>query len=525
MNPEIHDEESPRSKVGAIFLTLAGLATIAGLIAMPWLARAPEGTVPELSQWGRYLGRFHLLVLHLPIGMLTLLLLLEFGKLFRKDKGYSTLVPAFFTAASAVVAAIFGFLLWQSDPERYDPALVSDHLWWGTGFASLAVLAFMVKCWVQVAGQGNGFYFLTLAASGVVMGVASHDGGSMTHGKSYLTDQAPNPVRELYNLVLPDEKKLPLLEEDAEEPVALPLEEQIVYAHLVQPIFEEKCVSCHGEDKMEGKFRMDTYELLLAGGKEGEGIEPGSAEDSNIIFRMELPLDDEERMPPEGKKQLEEHELAIVKWWLDSGGTEDLKVVDAEMPEEIQQAVAMLVPPEVRARQEAEAAAREAAEEARRAELAEVVGALREEFSGALNFESQASSGLTFTAVSMRGDFGDEHLLKLAPVAPELVSLDLSDTGVTDTGLSSLDGADKLRMLRLSNTAVSDAGLESIAGLVGLESLNLYGTSVTPAGIEKLKDLPSLRRLYLWQTGVDAAAAEELRKLMPACEINLGAEG
>ena len=34
---------------------------------------------------------------------------------------------------------------------------------------------------------------------------------------------------------------------------------------------------------------MDNYEVLLAGGKEGEGFEAGNAEDSNIIFRIELP--------------------------------------------------------------------------------------------------------------------------------------------------------------------------------------------------------------------------------------------
>ena len=43
------------------------------------------------------------------------------------------------------------------------------------------------------------------------------------------------------------------------------------------PIFDQKCISCHGEEKQKGKLRMDTYEALIAGGKEGEGMVPGDA--------------------------------------------------------------------------------------------------------------------------------------------------------------------------------------------------------------------------------------------------------
>ncbi|BCX49746.1 cytochrome c [Haloferula helveola] len=525
-------EEPPKggSKAGAVFFTIVGLATIAGLIAMPLIAGEPaEGA---LSQWQRFLGRFHPLVLHLPIGMLVLVLALEFGKLFRKDKGASTIVPAFFTAASSVVAVIFGFLLWQSNPGDYPEELVNDHLWWGTGFAAMMVAAFVIKGWVDVAGgAGNWLYFVTLLGSGVVMGVASHDGGSITHGKSYLTDEAPNEVRELYNKVVPEEEQLEMLPEEGGEGAGggavdpgIPVEEQIVYTHLVQPIFDQKCVSCHGAEKQKGKFRMDTYELLVKGGKEGEGIEPGNAEDSSIMFRVHLPEDDDEHMPPEGKKQLEAHEIEIIEWWIDSGASPDVKVVDAEMPEPIKLATEKLVPPEVLAAQAKAAEAAAAAEAAERAKLAEVVEKVREEFPSALNFESQESSDLTFTAVSMRKNFTDEHLAKLQPVVGSLVSLDLSGTTVTDEGLRSLAGAEKLRMLRLSETGVTDAGLDAVAGMVELESLNLYGTAVTKDGVMKISELPKLRKLYLWQTQVDAAGADEIRKKMPECEIVLGIE-
>jgi hypothetical protein len=505
-------EPETRSAKPAIFLTIFGLAAIAGVISMPFLAGAPAADT--LSQWERFLGRFHPVVLHLPIGILALVILLEFGKLFKKDKGASTLVPVFFASVTSIVAVIFGFLLYQSNPGDYPEELVESHLWWGIGFCAAVIGCTVLKAWIDFAGGANNWvYFLALVGSGGAMGVASHDGGSITHGKTYLTDEAPPEVREL--LGLPVEEG---------PPPPPPVEDQIVYQHIIQPILDQKCVSCHGEEKQKGKFRMDSYEALLAGGKEGEGFEPGNAEDSNIVFRIHLPLDDDEHMPPEGKKQMEDHEIAILEWWIDGGASPDLKLADAKMTDEIKEAMTKLVPPEVLAQQAAAAAAAQKAEEEARQALAAKVTELQQAFPSALNFESQQSSGLTFTAVSVRKDFGDEQLAKLAELSPSLVSVDLSGTAVTDEGLKSLAGASTLRMLRLSETAVTDASLETVAGMVALESLNLYGTQVTTEGVLKLADLPNLKRLYLWQTGVDAAGADLLREQFPECEIVLGIE-
>lgn len=523
------ETQAPSSKP-AIFLTVFGFLTIIGMVAMPFLAGAPDEQ--SVTQWARYLGRYHFVILHLPIGMLSLVILMELGKLFREDKGSSTAVPMFFTACSAVVAVIVGFLLYQSGDDNSE--LIQNHMWWGIGFASATVVAFSVKTWVDLAGgKGNWIYVLTLLGSGGVMTVASHDGGESVHGSGYLRKEEPPALREWINQI-PGAKQLPLDENKAadpddkagtgDQPVGIPVEDQVVYTHLIQPIFDQKCVSCHGPDKQKGKFRMDTYEFVLAGGKEGEGFEPGDAEGSSIMYRIHLPLDDDEHMPPEDKTQMEEHEIAVLEWWINSGASPDVKVVDSEMPAEISEAVSKLVPPEALAAEAAAAESAQAAEAKAWEALVGQVEKLQEVFPSALNFESQQTSGLTFTAVSMRKDFGDEQLAQLAPLAPSLVSVDLSASAVTDAGLKSLADASTLKMFRLSETAVTDAALDTVAGMVALESLNLYGTQVTNEGVMKLVDLPNLKRLYLWQTKVDAAGADALRTKLPDCEIVLGVE-
>lgn len=147
---------------------------------------------------------------------------------------------------------------------------------------------------------------------------------------------------------------------------------------------------------------------------------------------------------------------------------------------------------------------------------------LCQEFSTALNYEFQGSDTLVFTAMGMRGKFGDAHIAKLQPVLHAMFSLDMSHTSITDDGVKSLASATRLKSLRLAETKVSDAALETLSKLPGLESLNLYGTQVTNQGILKLVNLHNLRKLYLWQTQVDEKTIQTLREKLPNCEIITG---
>lgn len=319
------------SILGVGLLTVVGLAAVVALFLMPVLAGQPDGFA--VSPWGKFLGRFHPVLLHLPIGMLVLVILLEAGVRIRRGKGASTLLPMFFTACSAVLAALLGFLLYQGQVDDYPEDLAKSHLWWGIGFAAATVLAFLGKCWVDFSGgRGAVGYFAGLLGCAGVMTVASHDGGSLTHGTGYLSEH------------------LPALRGDADDPVEalepppVALEDRVVYEAWIQPLFDRKCVSCHGPDKQKGKLRMDSYDLTLEGGKEGEAFEPGSAEDSNLVFRIELPEDDDEHMPPEGKKQVSPDEMALLVWWLDQGGSATATLGELEADDEVRAALERLAP-------------------------------------------------------------------------------------------------------------------------------------------------------------------------------------
>lgn len=331
MNEEIDlDQDVGGKKVprpwGLVFF---GVVVIGAMVAMPFLVGKPvEGQMPDVV---RFLGRFHPVVLHLPIGIFSLVLLQELGGLVSRRYGGAGLLAVFAGVASAVVAVVLGFLLYQGG--GFEGDLVEDHLWGGIIFASVAVVAFIAKWWSVFHGASKWPYLALLFCTMGVMGYASHDGASITHGTGYLTEYAPNAVRKWLGLE-PKE-----VEESVEQK---PVAERVVYADLIQPIFDKRCVECHKADKAEGKLRMDSFEMVMKGGKEGSAIDPGEALDSNVVFRAELPVDDEEHMPPEGKKDILDDELEIVKWWIDEGADPQAKVGELEAPEEILQAIERL---------------------------------------------------------------------------------------------------------------------------------------------------------------------------------------
>ncbi len=509
MSDEIDLDAVPAKKSRPWFLSLVGLATIAGLIYMPFAAGAPDPEkMPDIV---RFLGRFHPVILHLPIGIFSLILLQELAAMFTRNKAPRSVLPMFLGAASAVLAVLAGFLLYQGG--GFQGELIEDHLWGGLAFSCAAVLTFIVRAWTVNPGSSQAFFRILLFSSVGVMGYASHDGASITHGTGYLTEYAPNWIRNILGL----EPKV-----DEEDIPAKPLEEQIVYADIVQPILELRCIECHKEGKSKGKFRMDTYDLLVKGGKEGDAIEPGNAEDSNIVFRAELPEDDEEHMPPEGKKDIEDHELAVIKWWIGQGADPVKTVGEMELPDEIREAIGKLKITLKFRKDHEHGESGKPKVDLPSDDLRKTVTELSEEFPGGLTFESQSSSNLTFTGVSLRKNLTDELFAKIGPLIPKMVSMDLSATSITDKSIALLAPAKDLRMIRLSETGITDASMDTLVTLTNLESVNLYGTAVTDAGVKKLSALPNLKRLYLWQTDVSPEAIAELQKAIPELEIVTG---
>jgi len=297
------------------------------------------------------------------------------------------------------------------------------------------------------------------------------------------------------------------------------------FEKLVLPILEAKCNECHSGDNVKGRLRLDEYDKVMAAGASGApAVVAGEVDESEMMFRIHLPMDDDEHMPPDNREQLDEGEIALLEWWIKGGAKADATVGEIGLPEDlVPVALAVLNNPPQRAVQvvEVEEMLVPEPDEAGQAAIAAAIAEAGQ--SGLLLMPvAEKTAALRLTALNVARTFGDEDLAKLAPVAPYIVWADLARTQVTDAGLATIGQMSHLRRLHLENTGVTDAGLSHLGGLDKLEYLNLYGTGVSDGGVGALGGLGGLKKLYLWQTGVSAEGAAKLGESLPEAEVNLG---
>jgi len=294
-----------------------------------------------------------------------------------------------------------------------------------------------------------------------------------------------------------------------------------LYPEIVQPILTAKCAGCHGEDKQKGKLRVDTFAQLMKGGSEGESVVAGKVNDSSLLQRVYLPLDDDEHMPPEGKDQLTTQETAVIAFWIQSGAKADATIGSLKPDEKANAAIANVIGNLPKAEAKVAEADKMKLTPEQEKTIATTIGNV-EKSGASLMAIAQDTPELRFSALNVAKEFSDDGLAVLKPVAGQLKWVDLARTQVTDKGLAHLAGMKGITRLHLENTKVTDAGLDHIKGLADLEYLNLYGTQVTDAGIMKLAGLKKLKKIFLWQSKVTEGGANKLAAAIPGLDANTG---
>lgn len=473
----------------------------------------PRGsTLPPIL---RVAGKFHPLLLHFPIGVVMAAALLEVftGVQRRHDSAVNWLL--WLGLITGTAAALAGYLLGAG---KIGGETLTLHMWTGISVPVLIFLSLLAKLHYDQHQplMSKSLYRAPLFTTVLAVFAAGHFGGTLTHG---------DIIKEVRGLMA----TRPLLTVDPGSAEKRP-ENRTVYLAVIAPLMARTCTDCHGEDKSKGDLQLHTPEaMLLAGESEKPAVVPGSGATSEAVVRLNLPLTDEDHMPPEGKIQLTADEQEVLRWWIDNGAKTDLKLSDPSIPAEVQARMISLAAAVLTAEgahgdqgpQGGEGAAGEEAPAAGAPDMAPVL-ALEKELGVAILPLAQNDPALTFNCVNVADKFGDAELAKFAPLADRLSEMNLGRSKVTDAGLATLSGMKNLKKLHLPNTGVTDAGIDSLLGLENLEYLNLFNTKVTDTGIAKLEKLAKLKRLYVWQTGVTKPAAEALHTKLPEIVINLG---
>jgi mono/diheme cytochrome c family protein len=275
-----------------------------------------------------FLGRFHPLAVHLPIGIVLLVGAAEAATLSprlrpRVDPAIALALPLLVLATAT--AFVLGQLLSRSGD--FPPRALGVHrraeLFAAVGICLLPLL------WAYQADRGTPrarwAYRGLLGLALTVLAVGAHFGGTLTRGDTYLTRYAPGPLRGLLGAGMTHAPA-------ASASAAGRVQEPRLFSDVLQPVFKERCVQCHGPDKVKGGLRLDSLAALLKGGEDGTVVTPGVPDDSALLGRMLLPEDDDDHMPPEGKPGMTQAQIALVRFWIERGANDNLLVRDLLVP-------------------------------------------------------------------------------------------------------------------------------------------------------------------------------------------------
>jgi hypothetical protein len=98
------------------------------------------------------------------------------------------------------------------------------------------------------------------------------------------------------------------------------------------------------------------------------------------------------------------------------------------------------------------------------------------------------------------------------------IAVSFRNVRISDDDLKILKGLPDLTSLELNYTPVTNAGLVHLKGLTNLVSLELYNTTIDDDGLEHLVGLKKLNFLLAKQTNVTLDGAKKLKGALPDCE-------
>ncbi len=461
-----------------------------------------------MEDFSIFLGRFHPLVVHLPIGIIMFAAILELISVFRREKRFqkTILIALYFGGIFGLLSAGIGYMLSLSG--GYDESTLSWHKWLGFVLSFGAIVLAILK---QKSDWNFRFKQIDISQIGIVvlvilLSITGHLGGNLTHGHTYLTEYMPQPLKSLITSDLSEH-------DIAELPTTI--DSVQVFSHLINPILTEKCTKCHNPTKEKGALDLTSIVGIEKGGSSGAAFIAGQAHESEVLKRVLLPKSSKKFMPPGGNEALSPIEISIIKWWVKNGANyeqsfndfpedENMKfMLSAYLGFDEKEESKEIVLPDV-------------------AQLDTTIIAELERLKVNVNRITQESNLLDISFTKAQKE-GRENLTNqftlLQKLAKNIYKLDLSNCGLEDQDLGILKQMKHLTFLRLERNNISDKGIQQLVSMENLRYLNLYANPLTDETINGIKQLSGLRKLNVWQTSITTSALDQLLASNPSLEV------
>ncbi|WP_139957008.1 DUF1592 domain-containing protein [Flavicella sediminum] len=250
-----------------------------------------------------FFGNFHPLLLHIPIGTLLGVLVLEIiGTLKPKlQVEGATTILLWFTVISVLPTVVLGFFLAASG--GYNPEKLFLHKWLGWATALVSVWLLVLRTWTSSKSDKfvYGYKFI-LFVNVLLLSVAGHFGGSLTHGSDYLTKDMPAPMKAFFGVEKSEAEAL--VEKMKAQPKDSIAPRTLAFLDTIHPLLDKNCFECHNADKQKGDLRLDVIGYDFSN--------PADLEKWEAVWEEVK----EGNMPPEEKDPLTEQDRENLLEWI-----------------------------------------------------------------------------------------------------------------------------------------------------------------------------------------------------------------
>jgi uncharacterized membrane protein len=419
--------------------------------------------------WLQSFGRLHPLILHFPIVLLVLLLAWEFFRFTRKNTPWIDTAEQWVSDAWIVGAALTGmttiFGLFLSKESGYS----GDTLFWHKWTAVSLFIVFSGTYWLRNLSIYQplnsriliGFISVLLISTG-------HFGSELTHGEGFVLEPFQQG-KQIY------------------------LEDALVFEHMINPILQNKCVSCHNPEKKKGGLDLSSKEGILKGGKSGKLFVTGKPETSLLLERIHLPLEDKKHMPVSGQPQLSDEEKMTLALWIKENATFTKKVLELPTTDSLRIMGNRLFV--------------SVNDDSQNYDFSEA----SQETIDQLTNEYRTIAPLAKNSPALRvhifnkNEFNSKKLEELVAIKEQIVFLSVAKMPVKDSDLLTIAKFENLERLELNFSNITAKGLLALNTLTHLKSISLSGTQVNYQDLQiAMQGMKKLQAIYLWDTPLTA---------------------
>ena len=230
-----------------------------------------------------------------------------------------------------------------------------------------------------------------------------------------------------------------------------------------------------------------------------------TGQDSEILYRILLPADHEDHMPPAKEEQLTKDELMILQHWFELGAEERLQYSDLEPQSELAGVVKQMLS----SRASNDWLSLPSVSDADLEKLGTDYCTIRRmhQHANALQvlvfphnpydsrlFQNLKKISKNVVELSLLNVPLSKEEMKVLGFFNSLEMLNIRDCSFSDDDFNQLEGLNNLKVLKASNTTIGDMAISGIQNFTQLTQLYAYNTKLTESGVEKLKSkMPNLQ--------------------------------